>query len=214
MKMFIDEDAIDFLRLAVSPLTVGDPAAPRFPYFGAFPFESGCPEKRFGRVGDMKIFEYGLHSPFGWLDEKDRRLLVRAIEISRNSLPCRTCYRVGCVIAASDGREYEGYTHETGPHDHAEEAAVKKAVEDGADLRGAVVYSSMEPCSTRHSKPESCSELLIRYGVGRVVYAYAEPDCFVRCEGSRLLQEAGIEVIRAAQFAAPVREINSHIISG
>ena len=39
MKKFFDEDAVDDMRLAVAPITVGYDAAPRLPYYGALPFE-------------------------------------------------------------------------------------------------------------------------------------------------------------------------------
>lgn len=213
LQMFMDEDAIDRFRIAVSPVIVSEAAAPRLPYFGNLPFENRYAVKRVRRVGDMAVYDYGLHSADGILDSEDVLSLRRAIDISQKSVPCDTAYRVGCVILTSDGSEYEGYTHETGPHNHAEEEALAKAVSDGARLQGATVYTSMEPCSTRSSKAVSCTELLISYGVGKVVYAYAEPDCFVRCEGCRLLQEAGIEVIAVPEFAGKVVEFNSHIIN-
>ena len=127
-------------------------------------------------------------------------------------MKCDTAYCVGAVIVTANGELFEGYTHETGPHNHAEEEAIKKALDSGADLSGASIYTSMEPCSTRKSKPVSCTELILHNGFGRVIYAYAEPDCFVRCEGTRLLREAGVEVVIMADLAPQVEEINSHIL--
>ncbi len=138
--------------------------------------------------------------------------LQRAIDISRKCVKSNTAYCVGAVIVTKKGQQFEGYTHETGLHNHAEEEALKKAFDSGADLSGASIYSSMEPCSTRKSKPVSCTELIIRNGFERVVYAYAEPDCFVRCEGTRMLRDAGVEVDIIAGLAPQVEEINSHIL--
>ena len=70
----------------------------------------------------------------------------------------------------------------------------------------------MEPCSVRASKPVSCTERIIRSGASRVVYAYAEPACFVRCEGTRLLREAGIDVLPVPAYAPLVRRTNAHIV--
>lgn len=213
IRMFLEADAIDRFRLAISPVLVNDPAAVQLPYFDRLPFEGSYAVKSVRRVGDMTVYDYGLRSAAGLLSGQDLCRLQRAVAISERSVPCDTAYRVGCVVVTADGREYEGYTHETEPHSHAEEEAVGKALSDGACLRGASVYVSMEPCSTRSSKPVSCSELLIKYGVGRVVYAYAEPDCFVCCEGSRLLQEAGVEVIAVPELSGRVIELNSHILN-
>ncbi|HIW96993.1 MAG TPA: dihydrofolate reductase family protein [Candidatus Tidjanibacter gallistercoris] len=209
--MFLGEDAVDSLRLAVSPAVVGDARAPRFPGFGQLPFE-GRAAKVVRSVGDMEVYEYDLHPAPGRLTLTDRRRLLRAVELSGRSEPCTTAYRVGCVVAVRDGREYEGYTHETDCRSHAEEEALSKARADGADLRGACVYTSLEPCSVRASKPVSCTELIIRAGAARVVYAYAEPDCFVRCEGTRLLREAGIEVTVVPEYAPLVKCLNAHIL--
>ena len=66
----------------------------------------------------------------------------------------------------------------------AEMFSIAKALAAGAVLRGAAMYSSMEPCSTRSSEPESCSELILRHGFSRTVFALYEPSCFVCCEGA------------------------------
>ncbi len=209
--MFLGEDAVDSLRLAVSPATVDDVRAPRFPDFGRLPFE-GRAAKAIRRVGDMEVYEYAFRAAPDGLTLTDRRRLLRAVELGECSPPCGTAYRVGCVVATLDGREYEGYTHETDPRNHAEEEALEKAAAAGADLRGAAIYTSMEPCSVRASKPVSCTERIVRSGAARVVYAYAEPECFVRCEGTRLLREAGVEVLPVPAYAPLVRRTNGHIV--
>ena len=53
MKMFFDEDAVDDMRLAVAPITVGDDAAPRLPYYGELPFDWRCFYRGFRQVGMM-----------------------------------------------------------------------------------------------------------------------------------------------------------------
>lgn len=142
----------------------------------------------------------------------ERKYLERAIELSRLSPPSPTAYRVGAVVATADGRAFEGHTHETGPANHAEEEAIAKAVAAGADLRGATMYASMEPCSERKSKPVTCSELIIRHGFARVVYALGEPPLLAVCKGARNLADAGIEVVHIEDLAPAVREINAHLL--
>lgn len=210
MRMFLDEDAVDRLRLAVAPMVVGDEAAPHMPYFGGcFPFADRASE-RVERVGNMEVHHYEVLRRR--LSDEDRRLIERAVLLGERSEPCATAYRVGCVLKTADGQLFEGYTHETDPKNHAEEEAIAKAEQAGVSLVGATIYTSMEPCSTRASKPVSCSEWIIRHRMARVVYAYAEPECFVRCEGTQRLREAGIEVTVAPEYAARVIEVNAHII--
>lgn len=142
----------------------------------------------------------------------DKEYLQLAIDESRKCTPSYGSYRVGAVIVAADGRVYTGHTHETGPHNHAEEEAVARALRDGAELAGATIYSSMEPCSARASKPVSCSQLIINHGLRRVVYALGEPPVFVDCHGAANLAAAGIEVVRIDELSQQVRDINAHLL--
>ena len=132
----------------------------------------------------------------------------------RHSTPSPTSYRVGAVIVTADGRQFEGYTHQTSSLNHAEEEAIARAEAAGASLAGATIYSSMEPCSKRASKPESCSALIIRKGFSRVVFALREPDCFVRCTGADDLRAAGIEVTEIGDMGHEVLDVNAHLRVG
>ena len=87
-------------------------------------------------------------------------------------------------------------------------AAAEKA---GVSLKGGVMYSSMEPCSTRKSKPLSCSALITAHKMARVVFAVHEPDHFVQCRGAAVLEEAGIEVSVIGDLAAEAMLANAHI---
>ena len=78
-------------------------------------------------------------------------------------------------------------------------------------LRGAAIYSSMEPCSQRKSEPESCTQLILRHGFARVVFALYEPDRFVRCRGAQTLREAGVDVRVYPELAEGVRRANAHL---
>ena len=143
--------------------------------------------------------------------EEDLHYLRQAIALSRRCTPCATSYRVGAVIVTRSGDRFTGYTHETSPTHHAEQEAILKATAAGADLHGASIYSSMEPCSQRSSEPESCTQLILRHGFSRVVFALYEPDRFVRCRGAQTLREAGVEVRAYPSLAGGVREANAHL---
>lgn len=142
-----------------------------------------------------------------------KKYMALAVEESRKCVPSPTSYRVGAVIATAKGEVFTGYTHETGVSNHAEEEAVAKAKKAGAELRGASIYSSMEPCSERKSKPVSCSRLIINEGFAEVYYALPEPPNFVTCRGHEILAEADIVTVHLTGFELLVEEINSHILS-
>ena len=115
------------------------------------------------------------------------------------------------MVVTRSGACFAGHTHETSPTHHAEQEAVKKALAAGAELRGAAMYSSMEPCSQRSSEPESCSAMMLRLGFARAVFAAYEPDCFVQCRGALDLRLGGVEVRAVPAKAGEVLRINSHL---
>lgn len=144
--------------------------------------------------------------------ETEKKYLLQAIELSRKCVPAMGSYRVGAVIVTASGNVFEGFTHQSGPTNHAEEEAIAAAIAVGADLCGATIYSSMEPCSTRKSKPRSCTQLILENGFSRVVFALYEPLCFVNCRGAELLLKGGVEVIVIDELGQQVMEINSYLL--
>src|SRR6266542_606863 len=78
--------------------------------------------------------------------------LSMAIELSRCCPKSDRSFAVGAVVVDSADRLLTtGYSLELGLGWHAEEVALHKASEDGLDLRGCTLFSSLEPCSVRLS---------------------------------------------------------------
>ncbi|GGV43701.1 hypothetical protein GCM10010495_71650 [Kitasatospora herbaricolor] len=144
----------------------------------------------------------------------DLALLGRAVELSKLCPPSETAFSVGAVVVGADGTTVsEGWSREGDPLVHAEESALAKLPAGDPRLLGATVYSSLEPCGRRASRPLTCSQLLIAAGVARVVVAWREPDLFVTdCQGTALLEAAGIEVVELPELAAAARAVNAHLI--
>ncbi|WP_169989186.1 deaminase [Microbispora sp. H10836] len=135
----------------------------------------------------------------------DRQWLIAAIELAQKCPPSTTAFSVGAIVVDREGREISrGYSRETDPHVHAEEAALAKLnMVDGPDLTGATIYSTLEPCSERRSRPRTCAQLIIEAGIPRVVIAWREPSLFVAdCQGVELLASNGIEVLEVPDLAA------------
>ncbi|MBU2665061.1 dCMP deaminase [Actinoplanes bogorensis] len=143
----------------------------------------------------------------------DDRWLSRAVELANRSPRSSTAFAVGAVIVGADGREIaSGWSRDVDPLVHAEESALARA--DG-DLREATLYSSLEPCSKRASRPDAtCTSLILAAGIPRVVIAWYEPDIFVTCEGVALLTAAGVEVVEKPEFAVRARAANAHLLHG
>ncbi|MGH7883705.1 MAG: deaminase [Candidatus Dormibacteraceae bacterium] len=146
----------------------------------------------------------------------DLRWLREAIELSRCCPVSLHAYSVGAIIVDARGdRLSDGYSREKDEHVHAEESALVKLRTADSRLHGATIYSSLEPCGERKSRPLTCTQLILRSGIRRVVFAYREPDLFVRrSQGAKLLASAGLEVIELSRLADQVIAINSHLKLG
>lgn len=204
-RLFLEAGMVDTVRLAVNPaLTLG---RQRGGTSFAFEAPAGTPCRR-ETLGGMEVATCELHAD---TSSEDIRRLRQAIAESRRCTPSPSSYCVGAVVVTAGGETFTGYTHETSPTHHAEQEAVARALAAGASLRGAAVYSSMEPCSTRRSEPESCTQLLIRHGVAHVAFALYEPDCFVCCRGAQTLREAGIDVRAYPELGDEVLRVNAHL---
>ncbi len=158
--------------------------------------------------------------------DTDLRWLREAIELSRCSPPSDGAFSVGAVLVSGGEILTTGFSRERDQHDHAEEVALAKAAEAGLaggrpeaglaspGLAGATMYSSLEPCLRRLSRPRSCAQLIVAAGIRRVVLAWREPPLFVPGGGARWLGEHGVTVVEVPELADQARAINAHLIPG
>jgi diaminohydroxyphosphoribosylaminopyrimidine deaminase / 5-amino-6-(5-phosphoribosylamino)uracil reductase len=139
-----------------------------------------------------------------------------ALDLARRCPPADSAYSVGAVIVGQDGREIaRGYSRDTDPHVHAEESALATVAAGDPRLAAATLYSTLEPCSERRSRPRSCTRLILDAGLGRVVLAWREPALFVPDgQGRELLARAGVTVVELPEFAARARAVNAHLALG
>src|SRR3984957_4943290 len=108
-------------------------------------------------------------------DSAEERWMRLAIELAWQCPPSPTAYSVGAVIVDAGGDEISrGFSREGDPGVHAEESALGKLSADDPRLAGATIYSTLEPCSQRRSRPRTCTQLIIDQGLGRRVTAWRE----------------------------------------
>lgn len=133
----------------------------------------------------------------------DAHYLEMSIALAANCPVSSSAFAVGAVLVGPSGAVLaKGWSRMNTPHDHAEEAALHLASQDGADLTGATIYSSLEPCGDRASRPVSCAQLIVEAGVARVVYAARETSQFVEVpRGRAVLAAAGVDVAQIEEFA-------------
>jgi diaminohydroxyphosphoribosylaminopyrimidine deaminase/5-amino-6-(5-phosphoribosylamino)uracil reductase len=143
----------------------------------------------------------------------DIHWLRAAVDLSRRCPPSDTAFSVGAVIVDASGEAIaEGYSRDTDLRVHAEESALARVAPDDPRLPEATIYSSLEPCGARKSRPRSCAELILAAGIRRVVFALREPDLFVAGRGAERLRAEGVTVIEVPELADQVRAANSHLL--
>ncbi|WP_406444035.1 dihydrofolate reductase family protein [Streptomyces sp. NBC_01613] len=211
----LQQGLADELQLVLAPLFVGEADAPRL--FGPGGYQGGrlrLTETR--RIEDVVLMRYEPTAPgTGPLaSAADHHWLALACELATLCPPSRTAFSVGAVIVAADGTELaRGHSREgDDPVVHAEEAALAKLDPADPRLAAATVYSSLEPCAHRASRPKPCARLILDAGVRRVVTAWREPDTFVAgADGSGLLAAQGVEVVVLPEFEERAKAPNRHL---
>ncbi|WP_221348612.1 dihydrofolate reductase family protein [Streptomyces beigongshangae] len=213
----LQQGLADELQLALAPLLVGQPDAPRLFGPGEYP---GGPRSRLRLVetrpvGDVVLMRYVPTAPGTGSapSAADHRWLELACELAAECPPSRTAFSVGAVVVAADGTELaRGYSRESDPVSHAEEAALAKIDPADPGLAAATVYSSLEPCAHRASRPAPCARLILDAGVRRVVTAWREPDTFVTAaDGNGLLAAAGVDVLVLPEYEDAAKAPNRHL---
>ncbi|MGW3287604.1 dihydrofolate reductase family protein [Streptomyces sp. NPDC001002] len=213
----LQQGLADELHLVLSPLFVGTPTAPRL--FGPGPYQPGrlrLLETR--QIEDVVLMRYEPTAPgTGSLPTAaDHHWLRLACELATHCPPSTTAFSVGAVVVAADGTELaRGHSREAGdPVVHAEEAALAKLAPTDPRLPSATIYSSLEPCAHRASRPKPCAQLILDAGVRRVVTAWREPDTFVTAaDGNGLLAGRGVEVVVIPEYEERAKAPNSHLLA-
>lgn len=135
----------------------------------------------------------------------DATWMERAIELSRKCQPAE----------GADSEELaNSYSGETDAHVHAEESAPAKLPTDEPRLTCATLYSTLEPCSERRSRPLTCTQLILDSPIRRVVIAWREPILWVAdCIGVESLRTKSIAVIDLDVLASRARAGNAHLLA-
>ena len=116
--------------------------------------------------------------------------------------------RVGCVLGRADGTVIGTGSTQRAGSEHAEALTLRQARADGAELRGATAWVSLEPCAHQGRTPPCC-DALIEAGIARVVVAENDPNPLVAGTGLARLRAAGVVVARGQpRHALATRELN------
>src|SRR4051812_31490468 len=140
------------------------------------------------------------------LQATDHLHLARAIELAEGGRGRTTPNPlVGAVIVRDGVVLGEGF-HTALGEPHAEREAIAAA--GGADLSGATLYVSLEPCCHIGRTPP-CTEAIIEAGISRVVVASDDPTEKAAGRGLGILRDEGIDVeVAEGELAAKARLLN------
>jgi diaminohydroxyphosphoribosylaminopyrimidine deaminase/5-amino-6-(5-phosphoribosylamino)uracil reductase len=138
--------------------------------------------------------------------DTDHEHLTRAIELAQRGLGhVQPNPIVGAVVVRDGVVLGEGY-HEVFGGPHAEVNAI--AACGDADLRGATIYVSLEPCC-HEGKTPPCTDAILRAGISRVVVASDDPTEKAAGRGLGILRDEGVTVdVAGGELAAQARLLN------
>jgi diaminohydroxyphosphoribosylaminopyrimidine deaminase / 5-amino-6-(5-phosphoribosylamino)uracil reductase len=138
--------------------------------------------------------------------ERDHAYLERAIELAeRGAGRVSPNPMVGAVVARDGEVLGEGWHEEYGGP-HAEVNAI--AACGDADLRGATLYVSLEPCA-HHGRQPPCTDAILSAGLTRVVVASDDPSSKASGRGLGILRDDGVEVeVAGGELATRARLLN------
>lgn len=124
-----------------------------------------------------------------------------------------SAFSVGSIVTTMD-REIlsTGYSREFGQNWHAEEVAIEKACRKITSLDKCILYSTLEPCGERASRPVSCCQLILNKNIPVVIFAVSEPGSLVAApKGASLLAANNVQVFKLDGFEIHFEKRNAHI---
>jgi diaminohydroxyphosphoribosylaminopyrimidine deaminase / 5-amino-6-(5-phosphoribosylamino)uracil reductase len=138
--------------------------------------------------------------------QTDHAPLARSIELAEQGRGRASPNPLVGALVTRDGATLGEGWHAAYGGPHAERAAL--AACGGADVRGATMYVSLEPCC-HHGQTPPCTEAILEAGLARIVVASDDPTEKASGRGLGILRDEGVEVVMAdGELAARARCLN------
>src|SRR5436853_4786486 len=138
--------------------------------------------------------------------DTDAPHLARAIELAGRGVGRVSPNPLAGAVIVKGGRVVAEGHHDVYGGPHAEVSAIAAAGD--ADLRGATMYVSLEPCC-HEGKTPPCTAAIADAGIARVVIASDDPSEHAAGRGPGILRDEGIDVEMAdGELAERARMLN------
>ncbi len=123
----------------------------------------------------------------------DFRFMRLALRLAQRGYGATSPNPMVGAILVKDGKIIGRGWHRCAGLPHAEIEALRDAAKRGHNVRGATLYVTLEPCSTRGRTPP-CTEAIIAAGIRRIVAGTVDPNPKHAGRGFKILKRSGIEV--------------------
>ncbi|KAJ2683451.1 hypothetical protein IWW39_005499 [Coemansia spiralis] len=146
--------------------------------------------------------------------EAHMEFIELAIQQANLARPIDTAFSVGSLLVHGRQIIATGFSRELPGNTHAAQCAIQKSKSATLShfVQGSVLYSTMEPCSSRLSKNTACSAHIISAGIREVIIGVKEPLTFSECKGVAQLREAGINVVHLKVLEEECLKPNVHLL--
>ena len=103
-----------------------------------------------------------------------------------------------CLV--KDGRIFAGSPSADDSICHAEDLVIQKAQKQGIILdEDVVLYTTLEPCSTRDENVADCTSIILKADIKTIVYAAQDPE--YSQEAKQRLEKAGVKYLQVKNSA-------------
>lgn len=148
------------------------------------------------------------------ISEIEKTAILRSIDESRKSKREDTKVHpfVGVAVVKDNEIIATAYRGEIDSGEHAEFTVLEKKLQS-EQLTGSIVFTTLEPCTTRNHPKLPCVERIIERKVKKVWIGILDPNKKITGKGVERLREANIEVaFYPGEFTPIIEELNRDFI--